>query len=276
VLGYREYVHAPTETPTRTPPAAGPGASSDVTSPAWHAPQTPRRHGLRLRWRRSKSWDEHVADVEKLTDTPGFRRLRQQLLSLARLTPEDRVLDIGAGTGLLALAAAPRVQHVTALDISPAMCRRLSAKAAELARPNVDVLVANATELPMPDGSADVVLSNYCFHHVSDADKRRGLGEIARVLRPGGRLVIGDMMFDAGLRGTRERALVLRFVRRMLRRGPAGVLRLLKNAIRLASGRGEHPASVDWWRQALRDTGFSGVEVWPLDHEGGIAVARRG
>ncbi|HWF34813.1 MAG TPA: class I SAM-dependent methyltransferase [Solirubrobacteraceae bacterium] len=254
-------------TPTDTQPHPVSGAAL----PAWHAP----RRRSRLTWRRPKSWDDHVSDVEKLTDTPGFRRLRHQILSLARLTPEDRVLDIGAGTGLLALAAAPQVQSVAALDISPAMCRRLSAKVAGLARPNVDVLVANATELPMADASADVVLSNYCFHHVSDADKRRALGEIIRVLRPDGRLVIGDMMFDAGLRGTRERALVLRFVRSMLRRGPAGILRLLKNAIRLASGRGEHPASVDWWRSALREAGFAGVEVWALDHEGGIAVARR-
>lgn len=225
--------------------------------------------------RRSKSWDEHVADVEKLTDTPGFRRLRQQILALARLTPEDRVLDIGAGTGLLALAAAPQVRHVSALDISPAMCRRLRAKVTRLPRANVDVLVADATELPLADQSADVVVSNYCFHHVSDADKRRALDEITRVLRPGGRLVIGDMMFDAGLRGTRERALVLRFVRAMVRRGPAGILRLLKNAVRLASGRGEHPASAEWWRRALDDAGFAAIHVWPLAHEGGIAVARR-
>ncbi|MDQ6778955.1 MAG: class I SAM-dependent methyltransferase [Actinomycetota bacterium] len=253
----------------------GPDSRSGAALPGWRAPRTRRRRVSPLAWRRSKSWDDHVGHVEELTDTPGFVRLRQQILELARLTPEDRVVDIGAGTGLLALAAAPDVRRVSALDISPAMCRRLEAKVAGLSGVNVDVLVANATELPLADGSADVVLSNYCFHHVCDADKRRALDEITRVLRPGGRLVIGDMMFEVGLRGTRERALILRFVRSMLRRGPAGVLRLLKNALRLASGRGEHPASVDWWRRALSDAGFASVEAWPLDHEGGIAVARR-
>jgi selenocysteine lyase/cysteine desulfurase len=84
------------------------------------------------------------------------------------------------------------------------------------------------------------------------------------------------MMFRVGLRGTRDRALIMRFVRAMLGRGPAGILRLLKNALRVVSGRGEHPASVDWWRSALREAGFASVSVWPLDHEGGIAVARRG
>lgn len=224
--------------------------------------------------RRSKSWDEHVAHVEELTSTPGFLSLRQEIISLARLDTEDRVLDIGAGTGLLALAAAPQVRHVSALDISPAMCRHLEAKAAVLPDADVEVLVGSATALPLADRSVDVVLSNYCFHHVPDADKRRGLEEVRRVLRPGGRLVIGDMMFQVGLRGTRDRALILRFVRAMVRRGPAGVIRLVKNAVRVLSGRGEHPASVDWWQHALQDAGFADVAVWPLDHEGGIAVAR--
>lgn len=249
--------------------------SSSAVLPGWQASRPGRRRLSPLSWRRSKSWDDHVADVERLTDTPGFRSLRRQILELAGLDAEDRVLDIGAGTGLLALAAAPKVRKVSALDISPAMCGRLRAKVARLPRSNIDVLVGNATDLPLGDRSADVVLSNYCFHHVCDADKRRALDEVRRVLRPGGRLVIGDMMFQVGLRGTRERALIMGFVRSMLRRGPAGILRLLKNAVRLASGRGEHPASVDWWRGALEEAGFASVAVWPLDHEGGIAVARR-
>jgi ubiquinone/menaquinone biosynthesis C-methylase UbiE len=275
VLGYEGYVRNPSNSPSTSPKLGGSDPATGAALPGWRAPRERRSRRSWLGWRRSKSWDDHVADVEKLTDTPGFKRLRQQILELARLTPEDRVIDIGAGTGLLALAAAPHVAHVSALDISPEMCHRLRAKVAELSRANVDVLVANATELPLADQSVDVVLSNYCFHHVSDADKRRGLDEITRVLRPGGRLVIGDMMFDVGLRGSRERALALRFVRSMVRRGPAGILRLLKNAVRLLSGRGEHPASVAWWQRALADAGFADVEVWPLDHEGGIAVARR-
>jgi ubiquinone/menaquinone biosynthesis C-methylase UbiE len=213
--------------------------------------------------------------VEQLTNTPGFLSLREEIIALAELDPEDRVLDIGAGTGLLSLAAAPKVRHVSALDISPAMCRHLSAKAAELPGADVDVLVGTATALPLGDRSADVVLSNYCFHHVSDADKRRALDEVRRVLVPGGRLVFGDMMFNVGLRDTRDRALIMRFVRSMVRRGPAGIIRLVKNAVRVLSGRGEHPASVEWWQRALQDAGFADVEVWPLDHEGGIAVARR-
>jgi ubiquinone/menaquinone biosynthesis C-methylase UbiE len=57
--------------------------------------------------------------------------LRHEIITRA-LDARDRTLDIGAGTGLLRLAAAPKVSHVWALDISPAMCRHLEAKLATL------------------------------------------------------------------------------------------------------------------------------------------------
>lgn len=228
----------------------------------------------RPRWLRQKDWDEHVGDLEQMAATPGFRALREEIVGLARLRSSDRVLDIGAGTGLLALAAAPRVRRVWALDISPAMCSHLAAKLARRGIENTKVVARSATDLPLADGSVDVVLSNYCFHHLNDADKSRALGEIGRVLRPGGRLVFGDMMFRVGLADRRDRAVIAGLVTNMLRRGPAGVARLLKNAVRILTGRWEHPASVDWWRDALRRAGFAEVDVRALDHEGGIAVAR--
>lgn len=234
--------------------------------------RTSDRH--RLFWRRSKGWDAHVRDLEQLADTPGFLRLRQEIIALARLNPDDRALDIGAGTGLLTLAAAPQVRHVCALDISLAMCRHLEATLVRDAITNVDVVAGEATDLPLADGSVEVVLSNYCFHHLSDADKRRALDEVGRVLRPGGCLVIGDMMFRVGIADARGRAVIAHFAGKMLRRGPMGVVRLLKNGLRVLSGRGEHPAGVDWWRRALEDAGFAEVAVRTLDHEGGIAFAR--
>ncbi len=224
---------------------------------------------------RAKSWDGHVGHMEQLADSPGFQRLRAEIITLACLQPRDRMLDIGAGTGLLTLAAAGKVARVTALDISPAMCRHLEDKLERRSIDNVDVLAGSAVELPLADGSVDVILSNYCFHHLRDMDKRRALSEAVRVLRPGGRFVAGDMMFQVALGQARDRAAMARFAGRMLRRGPAGMVRLLKNAIRFASGRGEHPAGVGWWRMALEEAGFSEVVVRALEHEGGIATARR-
>jgi hypothetical protein len=61
----------------------------------------------------------------------------------------------------------------------------------------------------------------------------------------------------------------------MLRRGPAGLIRLLRNALRFLRGRGEHPASIHWWRDALQAAGLTDVNVRALEHEGAIATASR-
>jgi ubiquinone/menaquinone biosynthesis C-methylase UbiE len=213
--------------------------------------------------------------MEQLAGAAGFLALRQEILGLADLTRADRVVDVGAGTGLLTLAAARVASHVSAVDISPAMCAHLERKLAAARICNVDVRLGDAADLSLPAGSVDVVLSNYCLHHLRDADKCRALSEIWRVLRPDGRVVIGDMMFDVGLVSRRDRALIFRFVGTMLRRGPGGVIRLLKNVVRLLTGRGEHPRNVEWWREALDAAGFVDVCVRALSHEGGVAVARR-
>src|ERR1700737_491661 len=187
------------------------------------------RRRSRPRWLRAKNWDDHVEDLERMADSPGFLALRDHILELARLRPSDRLLDIGAGTGLLAIAAAPRVAHVSALDVSPAMCRHLVRKFDRCGLGNVEVLVNAATDLPLTDGTIDVVVSNYCFHHLSDREKEQALAQIRRVLRPGGRLVFADMMFRINLVRRRDRAVIALLVRRMLGLGPAGLVRLLKN-----------------------------------------------
>ncbi|HEX5194372.1 MAG TPA: methyltransferase domain-containing protein [Solirubrobacteraceae bacterium] len=138
----------------------------------------------------------------------------------------------------------------------------------------VDRLAASI-DLPLADARYDVVLSNYCLHHLADDQKLLALSEIAHVLRPGGRLVIGDMMFEIGVRTARDRAAMATFARSQLRRGPAGIVRLARNAARLLHGRSEHPATAEWWANALRATGFVEVRAWPLAHEGGIAVGCR-
>lgn len=219
--------------------------------------------------------ERHARHVDELAHTPGFARLRDDIISRAEPAKSHRVLDLGAGTGLLALAVAPNVSHVTAVDVSPAACRMLEARARELAITNLSVLVADARNLPITSSSIDLALSNYCLHHLSDADKLVALHELARVLRPEGQLVLGDMMFKVGLRTKRDRRILAHLGLSMLRSHPAGVLRLLRNIVRTLIAPSERPASVEWWEQALRDTGYTNVRVVALKHEGGIACAQR-
>jgi ubiquinone/menaquinone biosynthesis C-methylase UbiE len=75
-----------------------------------------------------KNWDVHVTDAEAVARSQGFRELRDRIIDRARFRPEDTVLDLGSGTGLLALAVAPLVDTVWAVDISPAMCDYLRTK----------------------------------------------------------------------------------------------------------------------------------------------------
>ena len=223
----------------------------------------------------TKNWDAHVAQAEEVARGAGFGHLRDRILELAAPEADAVVVDVGAGTGLLALPLAERVTKLWAIDISPLMGEYLRAKAASAGLDNIETVTASAVSLPLVDASADLVVSNYCFHHLDDDGKRRALEEVHRVLKPGGRFVFGDMMFRVSVTDRRDRRVVAAKVRAMLRKGPAGVLRLLRNAMRLVGGRWERPARVEWWSRALSDAGFAGVTVAPLEHEGGIATARR-
>ena len=251
-------------------PAASAEASPSQSQAGW---RTGRRN--RANPDRTKTWDGHIQHVQALANSLGFRQLRGQIITAARLTCSDHVLDVGAGTGLLTLAAAPSVAHVTAVDISPAMCRHLEREFDQRSNTNADVITASASDLPLSDASFDVVVSNYCFHHLKNRDKRRALSEAIRVLRPNGRLVIGDMMFHVGFRQARDRAVVVRFTAEMLRRGPAGVMRLAKNAVRVVTGRGEHPAGIHCGTRRWTKPGSATSRCEPCHHEGGIATARR-
>lgn len=223
----------------------------------------------------SKNWDAYVAHAEEVARSAGFRHLRDRIIELARPQADDVVVDVGSGTGLLTLPLAERTSRVWAVDIAPRMGEYVRSKAASAGAENVEIVTASAVSLPLVDEAATLVVSNYCFHHLDDDGKRVALREAYRVLKPGGRLVFGDMMFRVSVGDARDRQVVKDKVRGMLRKGPAGVVRLVKNAARFAGRRWEHPARAGWWEAALRDAGFVEVRLEVLAHEGGVAAAKR-
>lgn len=110
------------------------------------------------------------------------------------INPGERVLDVATGTGNTALAAARRAAAVTGCDLSPANLRR-AARRAELDLLDVQWQVADAQELPFPDGQFDVVLSTFGVMYAPDHQK--AVAELLRVCRPGGR--IGLVSWSLGL-----------------------------------------------------------------------------
>ncbi len=164
------------------------------------------------RHRHSRSGEASVKETKGLIGSGGWRydlmgwfcdtflfrgqvrELRQRTATLARLQPGDAVLDVGCGTGTLAMEVKPRVGRagrVAGIDPSPQQIARARAKAARRHVP-IEFQIGVIEHLAFPDQTFDVVLSTLMMHHLPTSLKRQGLAEIARVLKPGGRLVIAD------------------------------------------------------------------------------------
>ena len=130
---------------------------------------------------------------DPLTRLLGVRTVHRELVERAGIAPGLRVLEIGCGTGNLALAAkrACPGADVTGLDPDPAALAKGRRKAAR-ARLTLRFDQGFAQSLPYPDASFDRVLSSLMFHHLDDADRPRALAEVRRVLEPGGSLHLLD------------------------------------------------------------------------------------
>ena len=131
--------------------------------------------GLRLWWRRGDKW-------------------RRDLLDRLDLRPGQTALDVGSGTGHLALALADRVTpggSVEGVDPAKEMVDRAMRNNRRRSRP-VTFIVARAQQLPFPDESFDAVTCTLALHHVARGDRAAAVAEMQRVLRPGGRVLIAE------------------------------------------------------------------------------------
>jgi|KBSSwiStaDraftv2_1062776.scaffolds.fasta_scaffold193682_3 ubiquinone/menaquinone biosynthesis C-methylase UbiE len=120
--------------------------------------------------------------------------MRERMLDLSRVTSGESVLDVGCGTGTLAIAAKRRVGDagtVDGVDASVEMIER-ARKKAKRAHSGAVFQMALAESLPFDTGHFDVVLSTVMLHHLPRAVRAQAIQEMRRVLKPGGRLLIVD------------------------------------------------------------------------------------
>ncbi|KAB2343432.1 class I SAM-dependent methyltransferase [Actinomadura rudentiformis] len=147
-----------------------------------------------------------VREFSKQAATFGDPRLNMEFtVNLARLVqfmepeldPEDVVLEVAAGTGLVSRAIARRVRHVTALDLTPAMLDQGKREADADNLTNVTFTRGNAAGLPYLDRSFTLVICRFALHHVPDPEAV--VREMVRVSRPGAAVVVADLVRDESI-----------------------------------------------------------------------------
>lgn len=185
-----------------------------------------------------------------------------------------RVVDLGCGSGQLSLPLAQAGAEVLAVDVSSAMVRRLQEEAQRVGVCGLDTLALPIEELVLPAESVDLVISSYALHHLRDADKARLVSAAYRWLRPGGRLVVADMMFGRG-GSHRDRDIIKSKVRVLAGKGPGGWWRIAKNAARYLLRLQERPVTLDAWSAMLTSSGFGQVTATGIVAEAGLVTGSR-
>jgi SAM-dependent methyltransferase len=134
----------------------------------------------------------HQAESFNASEAANARETLDALIELAAPAPGQRWLEAACGPGVVARALAPRTGEVHGVDLTPKMIELAVREAAHL--PNVTFAVGDATRLPDPDGAYDGAISRFTIHHVPAP--ARLVEELARVVRPGGVVVLADHVAD--------------------------------------------------------------------------------
>lgn len=141
----------------------------------------------------------------------SLRELRRRVLGMCGsdgCAPRS-LLDVGCGTGTLAIEAARTLgptARITGVDPAPRQIARARAKARR-AGVAAEFRLAGMESLAFDEAAFDAVSSTLMLHHLPDGLRRRGLAEVSRVLRPGGRLVVADVLSTKGDGGVDEKKL---------------------------------------------------------------------
>ncbi len=142
-----------------------------------------------------RSWARFYDAVSWLMTFGKAPAMRKETGALAQPAAGEKVLDVGCGTGTLTIALRAKVGpggEIVGIDAAPEMIAVPRDKATKQGA-DIDFRVGLIEEIPFPDDSFDLVLSSFMLHHLPDDVKGKGLAEIRRVLKPGGRFLVVDL-----------------------------------------------------------------------------------
>ena len=144
--------------------------------------------------RRAKDVQEFFERVAGDWDTMRLayydERVIEKMAEVSGIGQASEVADVGTGTGFVAAGLAPRVKRVVGIDNAPAMLEVARANLRALGVSNVNLVVGEASRLPMEDGAVDAAFANMVLHHAEDPETM--LREMVRTVRPGGTVAIAD------------------------------------------------------------------------------------
>src|SRR2546422_612300 len=136
--------------------------------------------------------DQFSRQAVPFSTAPGIKdeQALRMIVEFSGAGPEDTVLDVACGGGIIVCAFARGVRHATGIDLTPAMIERARALQAEQGLANVSWKQGDVLPLPWPDATFSIVTSRFAFHHFLDPGAV--LAEMRRVCAPGGRVVVVD------------------------------------------------------------------------------------
>ena len=242
-------------------PLRGSDRPADTASPDWTASgagqQTPTPSG-------------HL----EIRTATGLEKVTAAVVATAGVHPGDNVIDLGCGPGQVSLALAERGARVLAIDGSQALLGRLKAVAQHRGLAELEVLARPIHSLSLPPESADVIVTSYALHRLRDADKLRLMAAAFQWLRPGGTLIVADMMFGRGAT-SQDRAIIKTKVRSLARKGIGGWWRILKNSYRYLLRVKQHPVAISSWTTFFARSGFTGITASRIVNEAGLVTGKR-
>ncbi|GAW66504.1 type 11 methyltransferase [Geoanaerobacter pelophilus] len=164
--------------------------------------------GLKEQTHEANIVDQFSRQAIPFTQVPGHFDAMQILIELSGVCPDDAVLDVACGPGMVACEFARHAGQVTGIDITPAMIEQAQIRQQQQNLQNVTWAVGNAVPLPYADDSFSLVVTRYSFHHLLAPEK--ALAEMVRVCRPGGRVLVADVAIDSAKSASYDRLEIMR------------------------------------------------------------------